>query len=95
VVLVGQQDRGHLAEEAFLAGQLHGLAGDYSVRVESPVRAQDVRGAIGRAVHAAREGRGPVLVLVPMSDWSEPALRRSAAADPSAPSTQVAEFARV
>jgi benzoylformate decarboxylase len=41
--------------------------------VESPVRAQDVPGAIGRAVHAAREERGPSLVLVPMNDWSEPA----------------------
>lgn len=94
VVLVGQQDRRHLAQEPFLAGRLEGLAGDYPVRVESPVRAQDVPGAIGRAVHAAREGRGPALVLVPMNDWSEPAedlpvpapsvLRRAATADPSA-----------
>ncbi|MFD3926418.1 thiamine pyrophosphate-dependent enzyme [Streptomyces sp. NPDC058614] len=93
VVLVGQQDRRHLAQEPFLAGQLHGLAGDYPVRVESPVRAQDVPGAIGRAVHAAREGRGPALVLVPMNDWAEPAedlpvpapavLRRAASADAS------------
>jgi thiamine pyrophosphate-dependent acetolactate synthase large subunit-like protein len=94
VVLVGQQDRRHLAQEPFLAGRLEGLAGDYPVQVESPVRAQDVPGAIGRAVHAAREGRGPALVLVPMNDWSEPAedlpvpapsvLRRAATADPSA-----------
>jgi benzoylformate decarboxylase len=94
VVLVGQQDRRHLAQEPFLAGRLAGLAGDYPVRVESPVRAQDVPGAIGRAVHAAREGRGPALVLVPMNDWSEPAedlpvpapaiVRRAATADPSA-----------
>lgn len=93
VVLVGQQDRRHLAQEPFLAGRLDGLAGDYPVRVESPVRAQDVPGAIGRAVHAAREGRGPALVLVPMNDWSEPAedlpvpaptlLRRAASADVS------------
>jgi thiamine pyrophosphate-dependent acetolactate synthase large subunit-like protein len=91
---VGQQDRRHLAQEPFLAGRLEGLTGDYPVRVESPVRAQDVSGAIGRAVHAAREGRGPALVLVPMNDWSEPAkdlpvpappvLRRAATADPSA-----------
>ncbi|MEV7344339.1 thiamine pyrophosphate-dependent enzyme [Streptomyces sp. NPDC093544] len=93
VVLVGQQDRRHLAQEPFLAGRLDGLAGDYPVRVESPVRAQDVPGAIGRAVHAAREGRGPALVLVPMNDWAEPAedlpvpaptvLRRAASADVS------------
>ncbi|MFD4526810.1 thiamine pyrophosphate-dependent enzyme [Streptomyces sp. NPDC058470] len=91
VVLVGQQDRRHLAQEPFLAGRLDGLAGDYPVRVESPVRAQDVPGAIARAVHAAREGRGPALVLVPMNDWAEPAedlpipapvaLRRAASAD--------------
>ncbi|MFF4750201.1 thiamine pyrophosphate-dependent enzyme [Streptomyces sp. NPDC002514] len=93
VVLVGQQDRRHLAQEPFLAGRLAGLAGDYPVSVESPVRAQDVPGAIGRAAHAAHEGRGPALVLVPMDDWAEPAddlpvpaaavLRRAAGADPS------------
>ncbi|MEV7289443.1 thiamine pyrophosphate-dependent enzyme [Streptomyces sp. NPDC093252] len=92
VVLVGQQDRRHLAQQPFLAGRLEGLAGDYPVRVETPPRAQDVPGAIGRAVHAAREGRGPALVLVPMDDWAQPAddlpvaapevLRRSAGADP-------------
>ena len=94
VVLVGQQDRRHLAQEPFLAGRLAGLAGDYPVRVESPVRAQDVPGAIGRAVHAAAAGRGPALVLVPMDDWAEPAedlpvpapsvLRGAMTADPSA-----------
>ncbi|MGY4982512.1 thiamine pyrophosphate-dependent enzyme [Streptomyces sp. 900105755] len=73
VVLVGQQDRRHLAQEPFLAGRLAGLAGDYPVRVETPVRAQDVPGAIGRAAHAARVGRGPALVVVPMDDWAQPA----------------------
>src|SRR3954452_19301445 len=29
VVIVGQQDRRHLASQPFLAGQLEGLAGDY------------------------------------------------------------------
>jgi benzoylformate decarboxylase len=72
VVLVGQQDRRHLAQEPFLAGRLEGLAGDYPVRVETPPRAQDVPGAIGRAAHAARTARGPALVIVPMSDWAEP-----------------------
>ncbi|MFE4668996.1 thiamine pyrophosphate-dependent enzyme [Streptomyces sp. NPDC056716] len=94
VVLVGQQDRRHLAQQPFLAGRLEGLAGDYPVRVETPPRAQDVPGAIGRAVHAAREARGPALVLVPMDDWAQPAedlpvaapevVRRSATADPRA-----------
>ncbi|GHH73054.1 benzoylformate decarboxylase [Streptomyces sulfonofaciens] len=73
VVLVGQQDRRHLAHEPFLTGRLDSLAGDYPVRVETPLRAQDVPGALGRAVHAARTGRGPALVIVPMNDWAEPA----------------------
>ncbi len=90
VVLVGQQDRRHLAHEPFLTGRLESLAGDYPVRVETPTRAQDVPGAIGRAAHAARTARGPALVIVPMNDWTEPAeelpvpapatLRRAAAA---------------
>ncbi len=69
VVLVGQQDRRHLALEPFLAGRLQGLAGDYPVWVDQPVRAQDVPGAIGRACHEAMTGRGPALVIVPMDDW--------------------------
>ncbi|GAA3129308.1 thiamine pyrophosphate-binding protein [Nonomuraea salmonea] len=58
VVLVGQQDRRHLALEPFLTGRLAGLAGDYPVRVDQPVRAQDVPGAVARAVHEARTHRG-------------------------------------
>jgi benzoylformate decarboxylase len=73
VVLVGQQDRRHLAFEPFLAGRLDGLAGDYPVSVEQPVRAQDVPGAIERAYHAATTHRGPTLVIVPMDDWEAPA----------------------
>jgi benzoylformate decarboxylase len=73
VVLVGQQDRRHLAQEPFLAGRLHGLAGEYPVSVEQPVRPQDVPGAIGRAHHEAVARRGPALVIVPMDDWLEPA----------------------
>jgi benzoylformate decarboxylase len=96
VVLVGQQDRRHLAYEPFLAGRLTGLAGDYPVRVEQPARGQDVPAAIERAYHAATIGRGPALVIVPMDDWvaaadeeREPAaatgpLLRAAAADPAA-----------
>jgi benzoylformate decarboxylase len=70
VVLVGQQDRRHLASEPFLAGKLLGLAGDYPVWVEQPARAQGVPGAIARAYHEAISGRGPALVIVPMDDWS-------------------------
>ncbi len=95
VVIVGQQDRRHLALEPFLAGRLDGLAGSYPVSSDQPVRAQDVPGAIVRAYHAAVTHRGPALVIVPMDDWSAPApephevlgpalLLRSHAADPIA-----------
>jgi benzoylformate decarboxylase len=70
VVLVGQQDRRHLATEPFLAGKLRGLAGEYPVWVDEPVRAQDVPGAVARAYHEAVTGRGPALVIVPMDDWA-------------------------
>ena len=69
VVVVGQQDRRHLVFEPFLTGRLEGLAGDYPVWVDQPVRAQDVPGAIERAYHEAATGRGPALVIVPMDDW--------------------------
>jgi benzoylformate decarboxylase len=95
VVVVGQQDRRHLALDPFLAGRLHGLAGDYPVWTDQPARAQDVPGALVRAYHEAVTGRGPALVIVPMDDWNAAApepheivgpqlLLRSAAADPAA-----------
>src|SRR3954452_7371168 len=95
VVLVGQQDRRHLALDPFLAGRLHGLAGDYPVWSDQPARAQDVPGAIVRAYHEAATARGPAIVIVPMDDGLAPAgephetlgparLLRSAAADPAA-----------
>jgi benzoylformate decarboxylase len=96
VVLVGQQDRRHLSYEPFLAGKLAGLAGEYPVKVEQPVRAQDVPAAIERAYHASLTWRGPALVIVPMDDWGEPAdeerepaaavgtVHRAAAAAPAA-----------
>jgi benzoylformate decarboxylase len=95
VVIVGQQDRRHLATQPFLAGKLDGLAGEYPVSVEQPIRAQDVPGAISRAYHAARTHRGPALVIVPMDDWIAPAdeelrvaapkrLRYATQADPAA-----------
>lgn len=70
VVIVGQQDRHHLALEPFLAGhRLELLAGDYPVWVSEPTRAADVPGAVSRAYHEARSGRGPAIVIVPMDDW--------------------------
>jgi benzoylformate decarboxylase len=70
VVVVGQQDRRHLAQEPFLSGRLRGLAGEYPVWTNEPVRAQDVPAAITRATHEAIAGRGPALVVVPSGDWS-------------------------
>jgi benzoylformate decarboxylase len=95
VVVVGQQDRRHLALEPFLTGRLEGLAGDYPVWVNHPPRAQDVPGAIARAHHEAVTGRGPAIVIVPMDDWLAPAgeggdfpaadrVLRPSAADPAA-----------
>lgn len=95
VVVVGQQDRRHLAAEPFLAGKLRGLAGEYPVWVNEPVRAQDVPGAVARACHEAVTARGPALVIVPMDDWAADAngsderaaprrVVRSRAADPEA-----------
>src|SRR6478609_7508672 len=68
VVIVGQQDRRHLAQDPFLAGRLDGLAGEYPVFATTPARAQDVPGAIVRAYHAATTAKGPALVIVPMDD---------------------------
>lgn len=100
VVLVGQQDRRHLAFEPFLAGRLAGLAGEYPVWVDQPVRPQDLPGSIARACHEAVTGRGPAVVIVPMDDWAADAdeqqelaaagrVVRARAADPAA----VAELA--
>jgi benzoylformate decarboxylase len=70
VVLVGQQDRRHLARAPFLAGRLEGLAGAYPVWEHQPVLPQDVPGAVRRAWHEAAQHRGPAVVVVPMDDWS-------------------------
>jgi benzoylformate decarboxylase len=72
VVLVGQQDRRHLALEPFLTGRLDGLAGDYPVWTSTPLRAQDVPSAVSRAYQEAVSRRGPALVIVPMDDWAAP-----------------------
>jgi benzoylformate decarboxylase len=101
VVLVGQQDRRHLALEPFLTGRLEGLAGDYPVWVSQPVAARDVPGAITRAHHEAVTGRGPAIVVVPMDDWLQPVdddgplaapaqVRRGGGADPAAVAEVVA-----
>ena len=73
VIVVGQQDRRHLVFEPFLTGRLTGLAGEYPVWFDQPVRPQDVPGAIDRAYHEAATGRGPAIVVVPMDDWLQDA----------------------
>src|SRR5262249_20122893 len=70
VVIVGQQDRRHLAQEPSLAGKPDGLAGSYPVFATQPARAQDVPGAIVRAYHEATTHKGPAIVIVPMDDWT-------------------------
>src|SRR5207342_3832157 len=70
VVVVGQQDRRHLAHEPFLAGRLAGLAGEYPVWVDQPARAQDLPGSIRRAHHEAVTAKGPAIVIAPMDDWA-------------------------
>lgn len=73
VVLVGQQDRRHLASDPFLAGRLDGLAGEYPVWVREPARPQDLPATVSRAFHEAALHRGPAVVIVPMGDWEEQA----------------------
>ncbi|MGH2851476.1 MAG: thiamine pyrophosphate-binding protein, partial [Solirubrobacteraceae bacterium] len=83
VVLVGQQDRRHLAAAPFLTGHgLERLAGDYPVWSAVPARAQDVPGALARAWYEAGTRRGPAVVVVPMGDWEAPAEEHSSAGAP-------------
>jgi len=70
VIAVGQQDRRHIAFEPFLTGRLQGLAGDYPVWFDQPLRAQSLVGSLERAYHEAETHRGPAVVVVPMDDWS-------------------------
>ena len=72
VILVGQQDRRHIATDPFLAGRIRGLAGEYPVWYNEPITAQDVPAALARAHHEAVTKRGPAIVVVPMDDWSQP-----------------------
>jgi benzoylformate decarboxylase len=72
VVVVGQQDRRHLALVPFLGGPVEGLAGSYPVWTDAPAIAQDVPAAIRRAGYEATYRRGPAIVAVPMDDWHAP-----------------------
>jgi benzoylformate decarboxylase len=70
VVVVGQQDRRHVAYEPFLTGRLRGLAGEYPVWVDQPAGPDSVLGSLERAYHEAETHRGPAIVIVPMGDWT-------------------------
>lgn len=82
VIVVGQQDRRHLAYEPFLTGELEGLAGRYPVWTATPARAADVPALISQARHHAVAARGPAVVIVPMDDWAEPYEEPARAAAP-------------
>ncbi len=70
VVLVGQQDRRHLVNRPFLAGELTGMVGNYPVWEGFPVLARDVPTLLLRAWHEANSRRGPAILIVPMDDWT-------------------------
>jgi benzoylformate decarboxylase len=73
VIVVGQQDRRHLAFGPFLAARgLDRLAGEYPVWSTEPADPAAVPGAIARAWHEATLRRGPALVVVPVGDWEQP-----------------------
>jgi benzoylformate decarboxylase len=73
VVIVGQQDRRHLALEPFLSGELTEVGGAYVKWATQPARAQDVPGALNQALHIATQPPyGPTVVVVPQDDWKVP-----------------------
>ena len=82
VITAGQQVRAHVTMEANLTNR-EAVQGPqpYVKYAHEPSRAQDVPGAIARAIHhASLPPRGPAFVSVPMDDWSQPADAERAAA---------------
>lgn len=71
VVVVGQQDRRHLVNRPFLAGDLKELVGKYPLWIGEPAMGRDVPSLMARAWHEARLNKGPALVIVPMDDWNQ------------------------
>src|SRR5436305_7910748 len=71
VITAGQQVRAQITIEANLTNRDATLAPQPYVKwAHEPPRAQDVPGAIARAIHhASLPPRGPVFVSVPMDDW--------------------------
>ncbi len=75
VITAGQQVRAQITMEALLANRDATLAPlPYVKYSHEPPRAQDVPGAIARAIaHAMLPPRGPAFVSIPMDDWSQEA----------------------
>ncbi len=71
VITAGQQVRPHVTIEANLTNRDATLGPQPYVKwSHEPPRAQDVPGAIARAIHhASLPPRGPVFVSIPMDDW--------------------------
>jgi benzoylformate decarboxylase len=71
VITAGQQVRAQVTHEALLTNRDAILVPQPYVKwSHEPPRAQDVPGAIGRAIHhATLAPRGPAFVSIPMDDW--------------------------
>jgi benzoylformate decarboxylase len=72
VITAGQQVRPHITMEASLTNRDAVFGPQPYVKwSHEPPRAQDVPGALGRAIHyASLPPRGPVFVSIPMDDWN-------------------------
>jgi benzoylformate decarboxylase len=72
VITAGQQVRAQVTHEALLTNRDATLGPQPYVKwSHEPPRAQDVPGAIGRAIHhATLAPRGPAFVSIPMDDWT-------------------------
>src|SRR5215831_11605182 len=75
VITAGQQVRPHIGIEANLTNRDPTVGPQPYVKwSHEPPRAQDVPGALGRAIHhASLPPRGPAFVSIPMDDWNEEA----------------------
>ncbi len=75
VVTAGQQVRPHITIEANLTNRDATIGPQPYVKwSHEPARAQDVPGALARAInYATLAPRGPVFVSIPMDDWSQEA----------------------
>ena len=71
VITAGQQVRPQMTHEALLTNRDATIGPQPYVKwSHEPPRAQDVPGAIGRAIHhATLPPRGPAFVSIPMDDW--------------------------